>query len=258
MTMKKILAGVLAAASAMAISTSAFAVEAPDKTKAVTKPGETEYEAGVGLLSAELDVELPASMKAFLNPYGATVAVNEDTDASKILNTKNGIVSWGYEIINNTESFGIFVDVKDLKGKMTSKDGSLSDSAPSAGTKAAWIAMVGGKNATTATGAANTAPAAITAVISKTASGTDQTGKQTCLPVKADGSADSVSKFIYCQAKDKEGANEMTKGVIGFTGILGKSNSTATVEWTEDDSITLTYTLKISPAPAVAVAADFT
>lgn len=257
MTMKKILAGVLAAASAMAISTSAFAVEAPDKTKAVTKPGETEYEAGVTLMGAELDVELPAQMKAFLNPYGATVSVNEDKDVTKIMKTKNGIVSWGYEIVNNTQDFGIYVDVKDLKGKMTSKDGSLKDAAPTAGSKEAWIAMVGGKDAATATGAAATAPAAISAVIAKAAT-TDNTGKQTCLPVKADGSADSASKFVYCQAKDKDGANTMTKGVIAFTGILAKSTSTSTVEWTEDDEITLTYTLKISPAPAVAVAADFT
>lgn len=255
MTMKKILAGVLAAASAMAISTSAFAVEAPDKTKAVTKPGETEYEAGVALLTAELDVELPAQMKAFLNPYGATVAVNEDSDATKIMRTKDGIVSWGYEVVNNTEDFGIFVDVKDLKGKMTSKDGKLVDTAPNAGKKEAWIAMVGGKNNTTASKAANTAPAALATVVAKGA--TDATGKQSCLPVKANGTADSQAKFVYCQAKDKDGANTMTTGIIGFTGILGKTSGTNVVEWTEDDSITLTYTLKISPAPAVAVAADF-
>lgn len=258
MIMKKIMAGVLAAASVLAVSATASAVEAPDKTKAISKPGETEYEAGVTLMGAELDVELPASMKAFLNPYGATVSVNEDTDASKIMNTKNSIVSWGYEIVNNTENFGIFVDVKDLKGKMTSKDGSLKDAAPTAGSKEAWIAMVGGKDAVTAIGAsaANTAPAALSAAISKAAT-TDNTGKQTCLPVKADGSADSASKFVYCQAKDKDGANTMTKGVIAFVGILAKGTSTSAVEWTEDDEITLTYTLKISPAPAVAVASDF-
>lgn len=255
MTIKKILAGVLAAASVMAMSATASAVEAPDKTKAVTKPGETEYEAGVGLLSAQLDVELPAQMKAFLNPYGATVAVNEDTDASKIVNSKDNIVSWGYEVVNNTEDFGIFVDVKDLAGK-ASTGITLKDAAPTAGAKEAWIALVGGKDAATAQGAAAIAPAAKTAVIAKAK--TSEAGVQSCLPVKADGSKDSQAKFVYCQAKDKAGTNTMTKGVIGITGILAKSSSTAEVEWTEDDEITLSYTLKISPAPAVAVGADFT
>ncbi len=250
MTMKKILAGVLASASVMAMSAPAFAVEAPEATKAVTKPGETEYEAGVGLLTAELDVELPAQMKAFLNPYGATVAVDAlDTPT----NIKNGVVSWGYEIVNNTKDFGIFVDVKNLKGSIAGGDAELTETAPAAGEKKVWIAMVGGKDAATAIKSAATAPAAITAVVAKGA--TDKDGKQSCLPVKADGSEQSQSKFVYCQGVD--GTNTMTKGVIGFIGILGKSDATHEVEWTEEDALTLTYTLKVSPAPVKAEAADF-
>lgn len=235
MTIKKILAGVLAAASVMAMSVTAFAVEEPDKTKAVTKPGETEYEAGVGMLTAELDVELPAQMKAFINPYGATVVVDKATAPSTV---SNGVVSWAYEVVNNTEDFGIMIDVKKGYKATGSKDVTIVAPASSiADGKNVAIVLQSGKDASTAT----------TFASGKSSSASSADGEAAGYCVFGDSPAGAaLEKFAYAPAKTASGAG---KTYIAFTGALGKA------EWTEDDTITCTYTLKINPSKKTAALA---
>lgn len=233
MTMKKILAGVLSAATVLSLSATAFAAPAaPDTTKAVTKPGETEYEAGVGMMSAELDVELPSAMKAFINPYGAVVAVEEGASAA----TSNaGVVSWAYEVVNNTTDFGIMIDVK--AGKVT---------------PAATVAIAAPGTAETAT--AKTAALVLQAGATAAEATKYDKAKTASAQAAANGTqgifvfsttADNKSKIAYAPAK----TTAPGKVYLGLTGAISKVDGAGEdLEWTEDDTITATYTLKINPS----------
>lgn len=239
MTMKKILAGVLSAATVLSLSATAFAAPAaPDTTKAVTKPGETEYEAGVGMMGAELDVELPSAMKAFINPYGAVVAVEDGASAAT---SGEGIVSWAYEVVNNTTDFGIMVDVKTAKatvgtGLTLNAPGSVSDGT-SATDKQVALVLQAGNTAAEATKYDNT----------KIASAAATVVDQGIFVFAAD--AASKSKVAYAPAKSGQTAGKV---YLGITGEINKQYSdggnTEDLEWTEDDTITATYTLKINPS----------
>lgn len=240
MTMKKILAGVLSAATVLSLSATAFAAPAaPDTTKAVTKPGETEYEAGVGMMGAELDVELPSAMKAFINPYGAVVAVEEGASAA----TSNaGVVSWAYEVVNNTTDFGIMIDVKD--GKVTPA-ATVAIAAPGAAEAAT------AKTAALVLQAGDTATAATTYDKTKTTTAKATDTAQGIFVFST--TADSKSKIAYAPAKTAAGAGKV---YLGLTGAISKVDGAGEdIEWTEDDIITATYTLKINPSAKTQVAA---
>lgn len=224
MTMKKILSGVLAVTSLMAMSATAFAVEAPDNTKAVTKPGVAEYEAGIGFLTAELDVELPGNMKAFLNPYGASVAVTEDTTPVKL---SSNIVSWAYEVVNNTEDFAIAIDVVDAVATPSTGVSIAASVAPTDTTKKAVVVLKADPDA------------------SKLAydSAADTANKAGCVVFTTTKA--TQKKFASVPAKDATAGAGKT-----YIGISGALTSVDNVDWSEDDSITCTYTLKINPSAA--------
>jgi len=248
MTMKKILAGVLAAATMLSISATAFAApEAPDKTKAVTKAGETEYEAGVTMMTAELDVELPASMKAFINPYGAEVAVTDEATLSK---ASTGVLSWYYEVVNNTKDFGIMIDIKD--GKATPSNGITLTSTPkkdggAANTKEACVVLLSAKDIATLKAVALADGTAVT----NTAEVAAQAGGKFVFTA----TATDLPSFAYAPGA----TTDPGKVYIAFNGAVTLKNTvsgtTTPVEWTEDDSITTTYTLKINPAKTTAATA---
>lgn len=252
MIIKKIMAGVLAAASVLAVSATASAVEAPDKTKAITKPGETEYEAGVSAMTAELDVELPAQMKAFINPYGAEVAISEKVGTTEAVKTTYGVLSWAYEVVNNTEDYGIMIDIKDGIATVPA-DVTLTTPAATLDDKKIGIALVSAKDAATLF-PSTFAPATASAKAAATAG-----GKFVFTNAKT-----SQPKFAYAPAKTKDdGAGKV---YIGFQGIAGKKYAAADatkgiaagdpVDWS-DAEITCTYVLKINPAAKTAATADF-
>lgn len=238
MTMKKILAGVLAAATMLSISATAFALEAPDKTKPITKPGEAEYEAGIGLMTAELDVELPGSMKAFLNPYGAEVAVTDVIETSKTEPAKNadGVLSWAYEVVNNTTDFGIAIDVK--KGAVATPSTGVTVAAPSTTAPTAKSVMLQLMAAT--------APSGVKFDGSKGTSTACTSSAQGVYVFSSTASTDSFANVAYAPAKtDAAGAGKV---YLGLVGNLGKKDaSSKAIEWTEDDLVTATFTLKINP-----------
>ncbi len=242
MTMKKILAGVIASASVMAMSAPAFAVSAPTApaTK-VTAPGETEYDAEIGMLTATLDVELPASMQAFLNPYGAEVEIDAETTPSTM---KTGVVSWAYEIKNNTTDYGIYIDAKNVKGTASTgvKFIAGGTTAPADGVKEVQMSLAFAKDVSTFKAFDGT----------KATAGTkkDLSGGF----VNIDTKAVSQSKFGYAPAATN--ASTPGKATVGFVGKISKEGSKSadgkTTEWTEDDTLTISYVLKISPAPKAA------
>ncbi len=246
MKIKKIVAGFLAFAAVMSISVPAFAVAAPDKTKYITRPSEKEYEAYVEQLRVELDVEFPAQMRAYLNPYGAEVAVSDDKYVTTKM--KSGVLSWAYEILNYTRDYGIFIDACDVRGT-ASKGIEFTDSVPaSQGEKQVYMALVFAKDADTFS--------RLTGASAKT--GTDENQKTAYIPISETPS--SQQKFGYI----KGAVTGCSRGVIGFVGNTSKQGSTdnpsaptKTTEWTDDDSITVDCILKIGPAPVSAAAGDF-
>lgn len=235
MTIKKILAGVLAAASVLSVSVTASAVEAPDKTKAITKPGETEYETGVSMMGAELDVELPAGMKAFINAYGAEVAVDEAETPTKI---SNGVLSWAYEVVNNTEDFGVMIDVK--TGYKATPSTGVTVVAPSS-------SIAAGKNVAIVLQSGSTVAMATTYDNTKTASASATANAAGYAVFSSTAATSAVEKFAYAPAKTE--ADGAGKAYIAFTGAVGKA------EWTADDTVTCTYTLKLNPAKKTAATA---
>lgn len=228
MTMKKIMAGVLAVASVLSVSATAFAApEAPAQTKEITKPAETEYEAGVGMMGAELSVELPASMTAFLNPYSAEVDVDAETTPTK---SKEGIVSWAYEVVNNTADFGIMIDVKHAKA-----------------TPAATVAI----DAPGTAEAANVKTAALVLQAGDTAA--DATTYDKTITATAQATATKQGTFVFgtTEASRSKIAYAAPKGKVylGLTGAISKVNATGEdLEWTDEDTIAAAYTLKINPS----------
>lgn len=226
MTMKKILAGVLAAASVMAMSVTASAVEAPDKTKAITKPGSAEYEAGIGFLTAELDVELPGQMKAFLNPYGASVAVTEKVGTTDPVKLNSNIVSWAYEVVNNTEDFAIGIDVVGAKATPSSGVSIAASVADADTTKKAVVVLKSADD-----------PADLAYD-----SATDTANGPGCVVFTT--TATDTKKFASAPAKNAT-TKDAGKTYIGITGALTPIDN---VDWTEDDTITCAYTLKINPS----------
>lgn len=246
MTMKKIMAGVLAVASVLSVSATAFAAPAaPDNTKEITAPGSAEYEAGVGMMGAELSVELPAQMKAFLNPYGAEVAITDQAvaPATDPATSKEGIVSWAYEVVNNTEDFGIMIDVKAAKATVGTgitmvAPGSVTDGSSATDKQVALVLQAGA-----------TAEDATTYDAAKTATTPANATDQGIFVFET--TEKSKSKIAYVPAKAKTDTTGK-KVYLGLTGEINKQYTsgadTEDLEWTEDDTITAAYTLKINPS----------
>ena len=98
--MKKIIAAVLASAcavSAMAISASATTL------KAVTAAGEVKLTASAGVATPAIDVSVPSTIAAVVNPYGVPVTVNKVTYGAE------GLASPLYTIVNRTTTSAVKV-----------------------------------------------------------------------------------------------------------------------------------------------------
>ena len=98
--MKKIIATVLASAcavSALAISASATTL------KAVTAAGEVKLSASAAVATPAIDVSVPSTIAAVINPYGVAVTVN------KIEYGAEGLTSPLYTIVNRTTTSNIKV-----------------------------------------------------------------------------------------------------------------------------------------------------
>lgn len=102
---KKILAGILAAASILSVSAVAFAEEEA-ATKNITS-GNLSYDVGAKVSLGTIDVTVPSKLDGIiLNPYGAGVKTTIDT--KKAVN-KGAVAAPVYEIKNNSTEDGILV-----------------------------------------------------------------------------------------------------------------------------------------------------
>lgn len=260
--MKKILAGVLAAASMLSVSATAFASD-----KNVTKPGEIEYEVAVTAPTVVLNLVMPAKMSAALNPYGADMVVvpaTKDADGNDVAAKTNkiGIVSAAYKVENKSEDYGVYLDGTAIT-TITTTDKPNADKTPAWGVVTEAItAKAGVKNANLALMAKDTAADIASLTKPVAASAEAKSNAQGALvmdsTVKADSTKGVVAgqttqkKFAFVKAQTPKTDTEAAKPgevYLGFVGVLGSSSTDKEVEWNEDDAITVNLVLKVTAGP---------
>ena len=227
---KKILAGVLAAASALSMSVSAFAA---DDTQSVTGNGELEYDVEVTAPTVVLNLVMPAKLEAALNPYGADIVILKGETDDANVTSSNGIVSTAYKITNKSKDYGVYIDAT----AVTKPSKGITVTGATLGTtegKDACMALAGLSKAPTKT--AGFTVAASTAA-TQSAQGT------LLLDSTADGGKTEQKKFMYLAAA---GDDSDTEAYMGFVGTLESGDD---IEWTEDDNINVNLVLKISAGP---------
>ena len=244
--MKKILAGILAAVSMLSVSATAFATD-----KTVTKPGEVEYDVPVTAPTVVLNLVMPAKMAAALNPYGAEMKLDEAGTKT----SKNGVVSMGYTVTNNSKEYGVYFDATAITTIETADKEKWSvkqTAADTAGTRGADIALVAAKDldafATVAVPTAASKPAA---------KGTGADPDQGYLVMNSEQAADKAAGTVLGQTTQKKvffipaatGDAAPGKIVMGFVGKLAASSVDKEVEWTEDDAININLILKVTAGP---------
>lgn len=241
---KKILSGVLAAVSALTMSVSAFAASANEK--AVTKPGEIEYDVPVTSPSVVLNLVMPAKMTAALNPYGAEIKL--DTAGTKT--SKLGVVSPAYDIVNKSQDYGIYIDATAITTIETSdkeKWTVAAEAADTDGTKGAALALVGAADLE--------AFSALTVPTDDAAA--SKTKPCGALLMDSTVQADKATGVVAGQTSQKKlfyvaaATGDATPGkiAIGFVGKLAASTDDSEVEWTEDDAINVNLVLKVTAGP---------
>lgn len=245
--MKKILAGVLAAASILTMTVSASAAAASND-KPIKAAGEVEYDVAVTAPKVVLDLILPAKIAAALNPYGADIVLSTGADAddpADDVTTSKGIASVAYTITNNSKDYGVFLDAT-ATTTTSSKDIVVKKAAPTANTKEAQLALVGAADAdalkTIADAGIPTASAAFAdpdqgvLVLDSTVVADKTTGV-------AAGQT-KQKKFMFIPAAAADGT--ASTAAMGFLGDLGTGDD---VEWGEDDAINVALILKVVAGP---------
>lgn len=252
--MKKILAGVLASASLLAMTTSAFAA-----TKEIKAAGEVEYDVAATTPKVVLNLIMPAKMSAALNPYGADIklveAIEADPDngiaAADAVTTTAGIASPAYEIKNMSTDYGIVIDAKAITTVSTADKTpwTVATAAPTDGKKGAQMALINAATVddlkTLAEGTLADTDGSIMMLNSTVAANRDK---------GIEAGQTSQKKFMKLGAAsvDNTGDEPVVTGVSGYLGFAGKladSSATVDVEWTEDDAINVALVLKVVAGP---------
>ncbi len=262
--MKKILAGILATASLMAMSVGASAAS---NDKNVTKAGELTYDVAVTAPKVVLNLVMPAKMTAALNPYGAAIKIGtkptSESDSTPVdVSMNTGIASVAYTITNKSQDYGVYLDATAIT-TITTTDKPKADKSPAWGVVTDAITTAQGvKNANLAlmtfadisTMAGATKPVAASNAVTSSKAG-NLVLDSTVAADKANGVAagqTSQKKFAFIPAA-KEASGKVTDGtlVMGFVGVLGtsKADGSADVEWKEDDAINVNLVLKVTAGP---------
>lgn len=245
--MKKIIAGVLAAASVLSVSATAFATS---NTKAVSKAGEVNYDVAATAPKIVLDLVMPAKMSASLNPYGAEINVGVADVAAK-----DGIISTFYTVTNKTKDYGVYLDAtatttvstsdKDADGKPT-----WSVKTVESGKKSASLAFVTVKGDETPT-VDSTTKLLKNIPTSDTAMSTSSV-KYGALLMDSTKAADTENKIPAGQTSLKKvgfvPAKDTEDGKL-YLAFVGKLETADTIEWKEDDAINVNLVLKVVAGP---------
>lgn len=247
--MKKIIAGVLAAASMLSVSATAFATD-----KNVTKAGEVTYDVAVTSPKVVLNLVMPSKMAAALNPYGADIVI-DNTDDTKTTVT-NGIASAAYKVSNKSVDYGVYIDATATTTVTTSdktKWAVKAEAPATDGTKSAQLALVAddtvaklqtkakGTIPTTSTAATATAQGAL--VMNSTAPADTSKGLTA-------GQTQQKKVFYLKAATDADTPVDMYMGLFGALAKDGtKDSKPVEVVWNEDDAINVALILKVSAGP---------
>lgn len=249
---KKILAGVLSAVTLLSLSATASATATPSpyatasNDAAVSAPGATTYKVDVGQLACELDVVVPTTIKAFLNPYNSEIQITDtSTTPAAGDKIKTGITSYAYIVMNKSTTTAVGVDIvggvasgkgdvelltADAAKKLAEANAKTDDTerekaqAEFAGKKA-YVALAAGAtkplSATTGAGFANAAQtAAVTAagaLFTASSSGTNE-GLVTAIPATTkDTSATSSANGIFVFTEDEKSLENFIKLPVATT-----------------------------------------
>lgn len=230
--MKKLLAGILAIAAVLSGSVGASAAAA---TKNVTKNyGEISYDVSANLPKVTLNLVMPSTIKAALNPYGVGIKIE---DAESWVTNTMGIVSLAYPIVNKSTDYGVYFDA--VAYTSTSGEWQVTKTAVQNGIKGANMSLTAANTAEDLADEDNYSNTA------SAASGSAQ-GNLPLDSTAANGRT-SQEKFAYIPAATADTPQQ--KIFIGFTGKLADDSAATPVKWTENDSINVNVILRVFPAP---------
>lgn len=249
--MKKLFAGVLAAATMLSVSATAFA----STDKSVTKAGEVTYDVAVTAPKVVLNLIMPAKMAAALNPYGAEIAIKKTGDIVDNKSVK-GIASTAYKITNKTTDYGVYLDGTAIT-TITTND------APDATTKKTWQC--------TGTTVTNGTKSACMSLLALSSLGDDPTAKASKAFASGEGALlldsaveankttgvlagqTSQKKFAYVPAATTGDSAADGEIYLVFAGDLAQSTGSGAnlkeVVWNEDDAINVNLVLKVTAGP---------
>lgn len=243
--MKKILAGILATASLMAMTVSASA--ATEKT--VTKAGELTYDVAVTAPKVVLNLIMPAKMTASLNPYGAEIKLSADGSKKSV----KGIASVAYPVVNKSEDYGVYLDATAIT-KITTTDKPNADKTPAWSVKGTAVTP-GTKGACMSLNAVTNVADNPTAQVSAPATSSAQGALLLDSTVAADKANGIVAgqtkqaKFAFIPARTTGASAADGKVYLIFAGDLAKSNNSGEVVWNDDDAINVNLVLKVTAGP---------
>ncbi len=283
---KKILSGVLAAATMLSLSTSAFA--AGGSTPATPEPTTVKYDSTTGTGASytvtanvsygTVDVTIPKALNGvIINPYGAAVKTTL-SDGTTTVASKSAIASEVYEIKNNDATDGIKV----IATVAVTKASNLKVVDGTATMPTGWDTAVDAKDSTVVVNQGKTfnplvSYDKITAKTDKTSGTTTYTGggesaKQTKnVALRLIGANDAEKAVIAFNKGVKQTMDKTAKAVEfapkgNTTGELGTAEASGSVffsvdgdinpnlpadtEWTAKDSLSLSVVLKVLPVVA--------
>lgn len=240
--MKKILAGILASTTLLAMTVSASAAT----TKTVTAAGEQTYDVTIAAPKVVLNLIMPAKITAALNPYGAEIKLDEATPTPTTIT--NGIGSVAYSVTNQSTDYGVWIDATAVTTVNTADETAWTVKALESGKKGAELALVAGNAVadikTLATGT-------FADIVDAKATDNSGTPKQGALRMDstvaenattgAAAGTTSQKKFMFVPAK-----NGSTDGVAYMALVGNLQNDVDTIEYTAEDSIGVSLVLKVS------------
>lgn len=252
---KKILAGLMASATILSTSAVSFATSdngiAPtDKDyTSVTKVGETKYSVAASTIEIPLTLTVPKKMVAYLNPYGAKVKVDTKATPTEV---SDGVLSWYYEIKNDTKDFGVTVDLIGGSAK-TAGDAKLGTAADlpatgkmidANGEKKVVIALV-----SSTSGSATTPGTMPTLSSADATTGNAKAGAATGGKFYFSDTATNLTKFAYVKGvTSTQTGTQITQ--IAFKGNIALTTAATNGEdivWGSKDKVTTTFSLKFAP-----------
>lgn len=251
--MKKILAGVLAAASLMAMTVTASAT-----TKDVTKAGDISYTVTAKAPAVVLKLKMPAKLEAVLNPFGADIKLDKLEEPHT---TNKGIASVAYDVTNKSTDYGVYlsgtaittITTTDVAEDKTANWSVKAEAVATDGTaKTAQMALVAAADADALSKlAVPTASAAATKAKPCGSLVLDSTVEKDDSNKIAAGQTDQA-KFAFVPAATAD--VEEQKIVLGFIGALASGTDSSTkkeITWYDDDAINVNLVIKVTAGPKV-------